>query len=244
MMDYMDEAIEKKKARKKKAKVEEQKIKKYLSEMISAVESNKNLIQKSIKGFKLLYNEMNKGGKVIPVKAKSYRISLEYKNRMKKMIRKIMKGSLFKIRDIDRIFEEIREGEMNFILDQVSLYLSSEFDPKFIEDKHFLLCEFVTCLTLFVHETYKMDGCLQNSKCEGGCLALFIQRLRNQGMKRGFPIIRKLKKNISRKRRSHLRDVSKENVDYNSKGVFNQSMENNKGTKFTPSHISKKARLE
>lgn len=243
MMDYMDGAIEKKKLRKKKALIEEEKIKKYLSEMISVVESNHLWIKKSIKGFKLLYSQMNMGGKVLPTKAKAYRISSEYKSRIKKVVRRIMKGSLFKIRDIDRVFEEIREGEMNFILDQVSLYLSQEFDPRFNEDKHFLLCEFVACIVLFVHETYKYDGCLEDGKCKGGCLNLFILRLRSQGIKRGFPIIRKINKNFKSKK-LHYKDVEKENVNYNSKGVFQQSMENNKGTKFTPSKKGKISNLE
>lgn len=85
--------------------------------MISVIESNQSIIKKSHKGFKLLYEMLNHGGKMLPPKAKSYTITFEYGNRVKKLIRKIMKGSVFKIRDIDRVYEEVREGEMNFILD-------------------------------------------------------------------------------------------------------------------------------
>ena len=144
---------------------------------------------------------MNEGGKMIPTKAKRQVVSNEYKERLKKFVKEVMKGTVFKIRDIDRIYDEVRGSEMNFILDLVSVYLSSqpsEAGARIREDKQFLLCEFVCCLVLFVHETFKYDGCLKHNKCIGGCLSLFVSRLRLQGMKTGFPIIRQFCKNIEK----------------------------------------------
>lgn len=85
--------------------------------MSSVVDSNKSWILSSIKGLKLMYSELLHSGRVVSSDSKSNTVSTEYKGRLKSLVRKIMKGSVFKIGDVDKLFDEVRQGDLNFVLD-------------------------------------------------------------------------------------------------------------------------------
>ena len=64
-----------------------------------------------------MYSDLLHSGKVVATKSKSNAASIEYKNRLKSLVRGLMKGSIFKITDVDKIFDGVRQGDMNFVLD-------------------------------------------------------------------------------------------------------------------------------
>lgn len=123
-MAYMDEALKRKKEKKDISEMQESAFREYCSEMSTVVDSNKNWITSSIMGLKLMYSNLLHSGKIVASNCKSNELSNEYKRRLKSLVRSIMKGSVFKIGEVDKIFDEVRQGELNFVLDQVSSILS------------------------------------------------------------------------------------------------------------------------
>lgn len=55
-----------------------------------------------------MYSDLLHSGKVVAINSKSNAASVEYKSRLKSLVRGLMKGSIFKITDVDKIFDGVR----------------------------------------------------------------------------------------------------------------------------------------
>lgn len=205
MMALMDEAIEKKEMRDKKRSMEEGKFIKFKMEMVNAIEANSKPVVQCLKGLSLVYKIVIDDIRVLPIGESSSVISKEILKSYLKFMKKILQGSVFSVYKLKEVFNYVREGELNLALDRISMLIAQnqDFKLRFEENDNFLFCEFITCLVVSGHITFRNEIGTKGRSCNGECFKIFVRKLRENGYKRGFPLFRNLKtEKINSKKRN------------------------------------------
>jgi len=176
------EKIDKIKAEKKAAEI---------SELTISFEQQKKLIKRSLKGFMLaytkLYNHIGVRNRMMGQREREEFVM----KKLNSFVVPVFRNEFYSVQMLKELFWNIKDDEEFLpIIDQYSVLSEKSLGMarNYHQEQSLLFCEFLAFICIIGHKIYKYKYCSSDNSCTADCLRIVIEKFRDQGFKRGFPI--------------------------------------------------------